>query len=93
MTKEQLEQAIKPKKWLVIDDVRMDLVATAKTAELATNSIVDDGAYYDALAVIEVLLKSIRQSCDILKGSIEEWQSECGYLDGQEDENSVTDIS
>ena len=89
--KEKIEQALTPKKWLVIDDARMDLVSVAKTAELATNSIIDDGDYYAALAVIEVLLKAIRQSCDILKGSIEEWQNECSYL--AEGDNDVTDVS
>lgn len=73
--RDMLEKALEPHKWLKIDEVRYDLAAAAKTAELATHSVFDDGDAYDMYSVMEVLLQAVKRACDSLKESVEEWQS------------------
>ena len=84
MDKEIVEKAFLPRKWLKIDETRYDLIAAAKTAELATNSIMDDGGdAYDMFLVMETLLGAVKRACDSLKESIEEWQAREPYLDSE----------
>ena len=86
MDKEIVEKAFLPRKWLKIDEARYDLITAAKTAELATHSVFDDGDAYDMFSVMETLLGAVKRACDSLKESIEEWQAREPYLDSTDAE-------
>lgn len=88
--RDMLEKALAPHKWLRIAEVVYDLEAAAKTAELATHSVFDDGDAYDMYAVMEVLLTAVKRACGTLKESAEEWQSSGQPYWDEDDKNEVT---
>ena len=84
VNEESLAKALESHKWLKIDEARYDLLLAAKTAELATNAIMDDGDAYDLYGVMELLLQAVKRACESLQESIVEWQSREPYLDDGE---------